>query len=223
MALAISIALLLGTTLFLIYFNVRNNTPSGNPSTSIQAHTALRKFSSYEELIIFLNRSLSFPWFLGNGDKFVLLPATGTEAKSTSIGVDYSRTNVQVEGVDEDDVVKTDGEYIYLALGRRVLIVKAYPPEEAEFSAEIDVEGVVSGIFVSNKRLVIISNGIYVYVKNAEDDSVERREILFVEPSVSVLIYDVEDAEAPILVRNVTISGAYFNSRMIGDYVYVLA
>lgn len=222
LVLALPIALLLGMSLSIICLNVRNNIPSSNPSTSTQAYTALRKFSSYEELVSFLNRSLNFPWFPGNGERFVLLPATVTEAKSTSLSIDYSRTNVQVEGVDEDDVVKTDGEYIYLALGRRVLIVKAYPPEEAEFSAEINVDGIVSGIFVRNKRLIIISNGIYVYVKSTEDDSMEKREILFVEPSVSVLIYDVENAEAPVLVRNATISGAYFNSRMIEDYVYVL-
>lgn len=224
LTLALPIVLLLGSSLSLIYLNnMVNNTPPSRPSSSTLAPTVLRKFSSYEELISFLNRSLSSPWFLGNGERFVLLPAAVTEAKSTSLSIDYSRTNVQVEGVDEDDVVKTDGEYIYLALGRRVLIVKAYPPEEAEFSTEINVDGIVSGIFVSDKRLVIISNDIYVYVKSTEDDSMEKREILFVEPSVSMLIYDVENAEAPILVRNATISGAYFNSRMIEDYVYVLA
>ncbi|MBS7613525.1 beta-propeller domain-containing protein [Candidatus Bathyarchaeota archaeon] len=222
MALVLPIALLLGTSLFLIYFNVGNDILSSNPSTGMQVHMTLTKFSSYEELISFLNRSLSFPWFLGNGDRFVLLPAAGIEAKFTAVSIDYSRTNIQVEGVDEDDVVKTDGEYIYLALGKRVLIVKAYPPDEARFSAEIHVDGVVSGIFVSDRRLIIISNGIYSYVKNMESNSMEKREILFVEPIVSVLIYDVENAEAPILVRNATISGAYFNSRMIEDYVYVL-
>ncbi|MEM3105251.1 MAG: beta-propeller domain-containing protein, partial [Candidatus Bathyarchaeia archaeon] len=222
LALTLPIALLLSVCLSLTYLNVKSNTSSSNPCPGVQAHTALRRFSSYEEFINFINRSLSFPWFLGNGERIVILPATGIEAKSTAIGVDYSRTNIQVEGVDEDDVVKTDGEYIYLALGRRVLIIKAYPPEEVSFSAEINVDGVISGIFVSNKRLIVISSGVHSYVKNAKSDSMERREMLFVEPSVLVFIYDVENAETPILVRNVTMSGVYFSSRVIEDYIYVL-
>jgi uncharacterized secreted protein with C-terminal beta-propeller domain len=38
----------------------------------------------------------------------------------------YSRTNIQVEGVDEPDAVKTDGKYIYISYKERILIIKAY-------------------------------------------------------------------------------------------------
>ena len=34
----------------------------------------------------------------------------------------YSKTNTQVENVDEADIVKTDGEYIYYIENRRVLL-----------------------------------------------------------------------------------------------------
>jgi len=40
--------------------------------------------------------------------------------------IDYSTTNVQVEGVDEADVVKTDGKYIYQINNNRVVVIKAY-------------------------------------------------------------------------------------------------
>ena len=36
------------------------------------------------------------------------------EAAVQTGGGDYSKTNVQVEGIDEGDIVKTDGEYIYV-------------------------------------------------------------------------------------------------------------
>jgi len=36
--------------------------------------------------------------------------------------IDYSTTNVQVEGVDEADVVKTDGKYIYQINNNRVVV-----------------------------------------------------------------------------------------------------
>jgi uncharacterized secreted protein with C-terminal beta-propeller domain len=219
--LALSIVLMLGAPLLLIFSGMGNNASSSNPSTDIRNHTILKKFSSYEELKNLLNRSMSSPWLLVDVERFTTITATGITAKSTVTNIDYSKTNIQVEGVDEDDVVKTDGEYIYLTLGRSVLIIKAYPPDEAKLSAEIPVEGVVSGLFVNGKRLVIIYNGVYCRVENTSEKKSE--EILFIEPSLSVLIYDVENAEAPILVRNTTVSGTYFNSRMVGDYVYVLA
>lgn len=36
------------------------------------------------------------------------------EAYIDAADVDYSETNVQVQGVDEADIVKTDGKYIYI-------------------------------------------------------------------------------------------------------------
>ena len=39
---------------------------------------------------------------------------------------EYSTTNIQVEGVDEADVVKTDGRYIYVVSGSAVYILYAY-------------------------------------------------------------------------------------------------
>jgi len=39
----------------------------------------------------------------------------------------------------------------------------------------------------------------------------------------TVKVFDVADRSSPILVRKISLDGTYFTSRMIGDYVYVLA
>jgi len=60
---------------------------------------------------------------------------SSVELSGEVISVDgrgFSETNVQVEGVDEADLVKTDGQYIYLTRNGKVYIVRAYPPEAAE-------------------------------------------------------------------------------------------
>jgi hypothetical protein len=44
----------------------------------------------------------------------------------------FSTTNNQVTGVDEGDIMKTDGSYIYTVTGNTVFIIKAYPGEDAE-------------------------------------------------------------------------------------------
>ena len=54
--------------------------------------------------------------------------------------LDYSETNVQVQGVDEADILKSDGNYIYTVTENILYIVKAYPGEEAEVVSTIDFE-----------------------------------------------------------------------------------
>ena len=54
-------------------------------------------------------------------------------AKTTSSGGEsFSETNVQEAGVDEADIVKTDGEYIYLVKEATIRIVKAYPADRTQ-------------------------------------------------------------------------------------------
>src|SRR5665648_264165 len=50
---------------------------------------------------------------------------TGAGATGTSGSTDYSSTNNQVEGIDEADIIKTDGNFIYIAAGGYVKVIKA--------------------------------------------------------------------------------------------------
>ena len=54
--------------------------------------------------------------------------------------LDFSETNNQVENVDEADLIKTDGNYVYTISNGVVSIVKSFPANEAEVVAEIDVK-----------------------------------------------------------------------------------
>ena len=63
------------------------------------------------------------------------------ESKSAAAQTpDYSGTNLQVQGVDEADILKTDGRYIYHVNGQRIVVATAYPPEEMEITDIIDFE-----------------------------------------------------------------------------------
>lgn len=50
---------------------------------------------------------------------------------------DYTRTNVQVEGVDEADIVKTDGTYLYLLSKDQLRILRATPPQDTALLATV--------------------------------------------------------------------------------------
>ena len=186
----------------------------------------LLRFSSFAELKNFV-ASGQQNYNARKGD-FALSPMapttqafSGAERASSQGGLsgsDFSSTNIQVEGVDEIDFVKTDGEYLYVVSGTTVFIVKAYPAEEAAIVSKISVNSSISGLFIAENRLIAVGGGIdYYYMETAK---IAPR---IYSPKASVKVYDVTDKAAPVLGANVTVDGNYFDSRMIGDYVYVIA
>jgi inhibitor of cysteine peptidase len=175
----------------------------------------LKKFSSYEELEDFVKTNMeSYSYyggvFGGLAREAVAAPAimetttTGAaEAAQAEKSEDYSTTNVQVTGVDEADIVKNDGKYIYVVSGKKVVIVDAYPADQAKILSEIELNGTAQEIFINKDKLVVFGND-YGYSKT------------FIE------VYDVSDRSNPIIKRDVSLNGSYYDSRMIGDYVYVI-
>jgi len=164
--------------------------------------TTLRRFKSNEELKEFLQQTKY------NSGNFAYTPGLETFARGaeSTDANDYSRTNIQVEGVDEADIVKTDGEYIYVISGKQVVIVKAYPAEEATVLSKIALNGTLNQIFINKERLIVF------YENSHSHDEIET----------SINIYDVSHKQNPQLKREIAVDGSYFSSRMIGDYVYVI-
>ena len=52
--------------------------------------------------------------------------ASDSSVSSTQSSKDYSTTNIQVENVDEADIVKTDGDYIYSLSENKVIITNSF-------------------------------------------------------------------------------------------------
>jgi len=196
--------------------------------SAILSSARLRKFSCYEELRSFLNTSSrgSGPYY-----GYDLNPATITnmfglkntasmESVNPSSVPDFSTTNIQVEGVDEADIVKTDGEYIYVMSTRNVTIIRAYPATDAEILSKIKLNGTLSGIFINGDRLVVFEQqSPYDNYRTYDEKPVDPYSYTW---QTTIRIYDVTDRENPVLTRNVTVDGGYFDSRMIGDYVYTV-
>jgi len=167
--------------------------------------TPLKKFSSYNELKNFVKTSVQdysqYLWERAPAGTLLGMRTASSDAQTYNVP-EYSTTNIQVEGVDEADIVKTDGEYIYVVSGNNVVILKAYPAENAKVLSKIELDGSLKGVFINEDRLVVFED--FNYYK------------------ISIKVYDVSDRTSPSLKRNETRDGCYFNSRMIGDYVYVV-
>jgi inhibitor of cysteine peptidase len=136
--------------------------------------------------------------------------------------LDYSTTNIQVQGVDEADIVKNDGKYIYVLSGGKLVILDAYPGDKAKILSETDIDGTPSEAFLLGDRIVVFaSGGSYstpVY-KSGEMGMVPPR---YYQSETHGYVYDLADRSDPKLVRDITFPGNYYDSRMIGSRVYVV-
>lgn len=205
----------------------------------------LKKFSSVKEIKEFLKASsassgydqyggwggISFGGFMQKGMMEVTgamdsvmptaMPAATTSAMQTgAVGaVDYSTTNIQVEGVDEADFVKNDGKHIYVLAQNKLVIVDAFPAAEAETLSTTIIDGRPRDIFVNGDRLIVFTE---------EDSQVmvfpeyEYMPMSRYTQKTNALVYDISDRKKPVQVSNFSINGNYFQSRMIGDYVYFI-
>jgi inhibitor of cysteine peptidase len=135
--------------------------------------------------------------------------------------LDYSTTNIQVQGVDEADIVKNDGKYIYVLSGGKLVILDAYPGEKAKILSETDIDGTPSEAFLLGDRIVVFaSGGSYStpMYKSGEMAMPPR----YYQSETHGYVYDISDRSDPELVREITFPGNYYDSRMIGSRVYVI-
>jgi uncharacterized secreted protein with C-terminal beta-propeller domain len=173
----------------------------------------IKSFSSYNELSSFITSRYSYKYpvvstlerasfSLSTFPMSTVVPPALTAEQSS-----YSKTNIQVEGVDELDIVKTDGKYLYIALKNIIYIIMAYPPHNATISSKIILDKNIMGIFLFNNKLAAILSDW-----NNNEKSYET----------SIKVYDITNKNTPILIKDFTINGYYFTSRSISNYIYLI-
>lgn len=157
---------------------------------------------------------------------------------------DFSKTNNQVENVDEADIVKTDGNYIYYSTRGKIFIVKA---DNLEIVSTIEINEKTrrfnpQELFINNDKLIVLGN-LYEYEEVVEtnpisdfnyegivelDDSapsIKRSSNTRIkETSIAkAIVYDISDKENLKVIKEFGLDGNYSNSRMIGDNVYFIS
>lgn len=143
---------------------------------------------------------------------------SGASQEEVSQNSDYSATNVQVEGVDEGDIMKTDGNYIYTANGNNVLLIDAIPAEEMHILAEINLSYTPLGIYVSGNKLAIYGNNYSIHALKDYEKISSKRNTNYTE----LEIYDISDKGNPKKEKSYSFEGNYQESRVIGDYLYMI-
>ncbi len=174
----------------------------------------------YEEPLFEGTEGAPNPGTGGGMDDGAVMEDIVTESKpNPSIGggataEDFSTTNNQEEAVDEGDIVKTDGRYIYRVDFEGMVVIS--DPDSMQmvswidpFEHAADHNPYTIDIFVNGDNLALIYNG---HVENEYDyNSV-----------TGVMVFDISDITTPKLKNHHYISGGYNNSRMVGDTIYMI-
>jgi hypothetical protein len=148
----------------------------------------------------------------GLGGVPIVMAATGREAAPTP-GVDYSTTNVQEAGVDEPDIVKTDGEKIVaLAQGKLhvVLVGDGKPRLAASLSLGRSAGDYPVALVLFHNRAVVISQTAVFSRARAAATS-----ILPAPRHTLLTDVDLSTPSRPRIVRTLTIDALYVGARLV--------
>lgn len=127
---------------------------------------------------------------------------------------DYSTTNIQVENVDEADIIKNDGKYLYSLSDNDVIITNSEDPENISVASKITVsQGTPVDLMLYNNKLVIISD-YYISANSYRYNNTNN---------TIVDVYDIQDKTTPERVKTYTLYEPYYTSRCINNKLYVIS
>jgi hypothetical protein len=136
---------------------------------------------------------------------------------------EHSETNNQVQGVDEADLVKTDGKFIYLVNADGLRIIKSWPAAETQLLAQVPIEGEALKLFVLGDRALV-----YSALGWTSSSPYRRSECTYgCVPTgdgrpTKITVLDLGDRSAPAIVREVKLSGSLLAARRIATTVHTV-
>ena len=216
---------------------------------SAPSASGLVPFHSYSELTDFVTGAHASQQSDYGGSGLFAGPARGPNASPT-MGLpagasppSYSGTNIQVAGVDELDMVKTDGTYIYIVSQGELDILLAYPATDLHVASRVPLGNLTQsvtgtnvthsvGLFLSGTKLLAVADA-YPNRWGTPDPILVASPTLaapttstvaaFVSSQITfAFLFDVTDPGSPVLEHTIGITGSTATGRMIGSTVYLV-
>lgn len=191
------------------------------------------KITSYEELVkVLKEKGIIAPKDKENLRLFGATEDIVAQTESAAAGmqdmgsVEYSETNLQVSGVDEADILKTDGRYIYIKMENNKIAI-------VDTEANLQTVGMItsvtkdrtinfSKIFVDNNYLVAIGNRYEASDELAKSSADSIRSYRTNRYFSTVQVYDITDKTLPKLLREVEVEGNMSEVRKIEETIYLV-
>ncbi len=135
--------------------------------------------------------------------------ATSTAAEDAASTPDHSSTNVAEAGVDEPDLVKTDGKVIVAVARGRVHLISA---DHGRMSKRATLpETDVRNVFLSGTHVLVFSGPPPEFAP--EPRSVAQRQLL--------TTYDIANLRTPERLATLAVDGAVLDARLVGTQVRI--
>jgi uncharacterized secreted protein with C-terminal beta-propeller domain len=155
------------------------------------------------------------------------LPAAATSGvaragEADTSGVDFSTTNVQEEGVDEPDIVKSNGSTLFVVRGDRLFAVdvRGTKPKLAgalQLPASMSYELLLHG-----ERLLVLSRGGVVTIDAQPGGVSASSSLVPYRQQTNLIEVDVGDPSAPRIVRSLTLDADYVSARLVGTVARIV-
>ena len=230
------------------------------PIDSNSADPELQKFASPEELRAFLvdqarrqsgGRSGGGAVFFTD-DVDLAAPTAGGDGSGVAESdaannSDFSTTNIQEEGVDESDIVKNDGNTIFVLEDRTIHVVQAWPVEEVQELATVELDLAGDSLYLRDDSLIALSrNQLFYYffddvvgfggaadvlpgmaVSEPASKVDEAAQSFAPGPfddgnETAVTIIDVSDPANPAVAHTLRFEGNLVSSRLIDNRLYLI-
>jgi uncharacterized secreted protein with C-terminal beta-propeller domain len=141
-----------------------------------------------------------------------MLGGPAAEVDGAGGPTDYTTTNVQEQGVDEPDIVKTDGHYLYVADGDLFAVVRSWPPDRSHLVSSVHLDGNARGLFLHRDLAVVLSSTYHGGGLMPEYWGGYAR----------IELVDVNDRTAPRILRTIDVEGELVDARLIDGHLYVV-
>ena len=192
---------------------------------------ALLEYSSKLHGYIWMERGIAVDNI--TEDMLAETPSMAPEAPQAEsvTGKDSSDTNNQVEGVQEGDIIKNDGKYIYINTNNGLKIIDSnYKDPKVVTTINVPENTNISEIFTTSSKLVVIGQNNYFYIMNEPQpidsmDTMIKPSIMpprYYEDRTNVLVYNIENIEKPVLEREFLFDGNYLSGRIIDSSLYLI-
>jgi uncharacterized secreted protein with C-terminal beta-propeller domain len=164
-------------------------------------------------------RDVALETFAADDSASLEAPEASGAAGAPRQGIDFSGTNIQELGVDEPDIIKTDGERIVVTSGN-VLYIIDVTGDEPRLAGQTTIEaGWASDLFLAGDRVLVMANGDIYATPLIEPGFSDVAEAYYPSPVTTLVEIDISDIEAPRVERTLHIDGAKVSARMVGDSV----
>ncbi|MFT4164658.1 MAG: beta-propeller domain-containing protein [Microlunatus sp.] len=135
-------------------------------------------------------------------------PDASGSAESAGGGTQHSDTNVQEAGIDEPDIVKTDGRRIVAVAESRVHLIST---SKGKLTLRKTLPGATArNVFLSGNRLLVFGD---------QEPRLTEPRSAWAGTRAVVTMYDIADLSNPKLIATLTIDGQVLDARLAGTQV----